>query len=446
MKKVFVCASIVRLITTLSLIAAVGVATTVAWSAEKKLSSFDRGRAQDILQNIAGDIRKHYYDPKFHGVDWDAKVKEAKEKIDKTDSMNMALAHIAAALDSLHDSHTFFLPPPHAYQLDYGWQMEMIGDRCYIVRVRPKTDAESKGLKPGDEVLSIDGYTPDRNNLSKMQYMMNVLRPQPALQLVLRDPAGTQRQVDVTAHIRPLVLVKDITGEGIWEVIREEEAQEHLMRLRYAEMEELMIVKFPVFDFSESEIYGLLGRMRKHKAVILDLRGNPGGSEDTLKCLLGSMFENDVTIGNRVGRETKKEAVVAKHGRNPFQGKLIVLVDSRSASAAELLARVVQIEKRGSIMGDQSSGSVMEAKHYSYALGQDRVIFFGASITHADLIMSDGKSLEEVGVAPDTTALPTAQDMASGRDPVLAGAAEALGVKLSAEEAGKMFPYEWPPE
>jgi hypothetical protein len=81
----------------------------------------------------------------------------------------------------------------------------------------------------------------------------------------------------------------------------------------------------------------------------------------------------------------------------------------------------------------------MESKHDSEKTGADTMIFYGVSVTDADLIMTDGKSLEHAGVTPDEIVLPTAADLASGRDSVLSRAAELLGVKISPADAGKLF-------
>jgi C-terminal processing protease CtpA/Prc len=177
------------------------------------MSSFDRDRAQGILQVVASDVKKHYYDPRFHGLDWDAKVAEAKQKIEKATTFNMAMAHIAAALDTLNDSHTFFLPPQHAYHHDYEFQYQMFGDRCFITRVRPKSDAENKGVKPGDQLLALNGFNVNRDALWKMQYVFSVLRPQPGLRLTLQDEAVGQRQVDVAAKIQQHKRVADLTAK-----------------------------------------------------------------------------------------------------------------------------------------------------------------------------------------------------------------------------------------
>lgn len=430
------------------LIAALAFLPVLSWSQQQQMSSVERGLALEILQVIASDVRKNYYDPKFQGIDFDAKVAEAKQKIETATSFNMSMSHIAAALDSLNDSHTFLIPPQHGYHYDAGLQYQMIGDRCFVMRVRPKSDAEAKGVKAGDEIVTLNGYSVSRRDLWKMQYVFGVLRPQPTLRLGLQDSKGVQRQVDIAATIRNEKRVTDLRwGAGdIWNVIREAETDEHLMRARYAEYgDQLLVIKVPEFAFSASEVDAMIGKARKHPNLIMDLRGNPGGSVETLKYLLGGVFDKEVKLADRKGRkDTKPE--VAKPAHSPFTGKLVVLVDSKSGSAAEIFARIVQLENRGVVMGDRTAGGVMEARQITEKLGMDTVVFFGASITEWDLIMADGKSLEHTGVTPDELALPGADALANGLDPVLAHAAESLGVKVSPEEAGKAFPYEWAPE
>jgi C-terminal processing protease CtpA/Prc len=161
--------------------------------------------------------------------------------------------------------------------------------------------------------------------------------------------------------------------------------------------------------------------------------------------MLGNVFEEDVKIADRKGRKELKPQVAKGRGKNAFTGKIVVLVDSGSASAAEIFARVMQLEKRGTVVGDRSSGSVMESRRYAESQGADTKVFYGFSITDADLIMKDGKSLEHSGLVPDEIVLPTASDLAEGKDPALVRAAELAGLKLEPTQAGKLFPYEWSP-
>ena len=198
---------------------------------------------------------------------------------------------------------------------------------------------------------------------------------------------------------------------------------------------------------SPEMVVRMFGTIRKHNALILDLRGNPGGAVETLEDIAGYLFDHDVKIADRIGRKQELKPIVAKsRGNGAFGGKLVVLIDSRSASAAELLSRVVELEKRGTVIGDRSSGSVMEARVYDFSQGADTKVYYDLAVTDADLIMKDGKSLEHNGVTPDEIVLPTGDDLAKGRDPALTRAAKLVGLNLSPEAAGKMFPFEWSPD
>jgi carboxyl-terminal processing protease len=414
---------------------------------QAKISKFERDEVLQMLNTISDDVKKHYYDPKLHGIDWDENVKNFRQRIENAASLNRGLSEVAAALDVLNDSHAFFLPPPRPYKHDYGWQVRMVGQQCMVLGVRPESDAEKKGVKPGDEVMSINGFAPTRDNLWKMNFVFNVLRPQPGLRVSLRSPTGEKKDVELMAAVRQLVKTRDLTGGGIWDYIRELENDERLERMRWMETEGgVMILKFPAFLFTQRQVDDVMKKARKNQALIVDLRGNGGGSIETLKEFVSNFFDHEVKIADRMMRDNSKPVLAKSSGRDAFMGKLFVLVDSRSASASEVLARVVQLEKRGTVIGDQSAGAVMEARRYEYKIGYETILPYGASITDADLIMTDGKSLEKVGVTPDELVLPSAADLAAGRDPLLARAVQLAGGKMSPETAGKLFVYEWPKE
>jgi carboxyl-terminal processing protease len=412
---------------------------------QEEMTRLEREQRQAMLSTVYDDVRKEYYDPKFHGLDWKARYLDAKEKIAKANTKTEANLQIAAMLEGLNDSHTHFIPPRRAVREDYGFFYQMIGDRCFVTHVQPQSDADGKGLKRGDEVLTINGFTPTRDSLPKLQYVLNVLYPQVGLRLDVRDPVGNVRKVDIMAKEKQAPLV--LTGVDRWRdglAIQENRRQAQPVSVEFGD--KLMILRLSNFFITDVGADGLAERARQHSTLIIDLRGNPGGALNSLRRFLGDMFEKDVKIGEEVKRDKTTPQITKGRGAEAFTGKLLVLVDSESASAAEIFSRAVQIEKRGTVLGDLTSGSVMAAQYYPHSYGTHEVLFYGLELSVADFLMSDGKSLEHVGVVPDTKFLPSQQDLAAGRDPLMAQAAQEAGVYLTPEKAAELFPFEWPRE
>ncbi len=414
---------------------------------QSSLTSYDREAGREMLRMIRLDIEKYYYDPSFRGIDLKERFGQADERIKNAKSNGEIFGVIAQALLDFDDSHLFFLPPPRAAKVEYGWQMQAIGDKCYVVAVKPGSDAEAKGLKRGDLILSIDGFTPTREVLWKIQYYYYTLRPKPGMRLVVQSPEGAPRQLDVLAKIQPgkkQLDLADITSDDIKNIEIEAEKEARLNRDRFYEKDNVIIWKMPGFDiYDEDELDNIMVRVKKHQALVLDLRGNGGGLVIMLKRLLGYLFEQDIKVSEMKYRKEVKPETAKSKGSGGFKGKLVVLIDSQSASASEIFSRVIQLEKRGIVVGDRSAGAVMQSIRYGHEVGLETVTPYAASITNADVIMKDGKSLEHVGVTPDELLLPAAADLAANRDPVLSHAAELVGLKLDPDAAGKLFPIEW---
>jgi carboxyl-terminal processing protease len=406
--------------------------------------NFQRERGRIMLKVIKDNLKKEYYDLNFHGMDLEARFKQADEKVKGAESIGHIFGIIGQVLLDLDDSHTFFIPPWRANRTEYGWQMHAIGDKVFVSAVKPGSDAEKKGVKVGDQVLSLHGFQPSREALWKLTYTFYALRPQPGLRVVLQSPVGQPRQLDVMANVKQGKALLELDGIDWGYFLRELEDEDRLVRQRHVEVSDnLFIWKMPTFEISEQAVEDVMRKARKYQTLILDLRGNPGGYVKTLEWFTGYFFEKEIKIADLKGRKDMKPLKSQPHRDRNFKGKLIVLIDSRSASAAEIFARVVQLEKRGAVIGDRSSGAVMQSRGFRQMLGQGEGVFYGASITNADVIMPDGKSLEGIGVTPDELLLPAAADLAANRDPVLSRAAAMAGFELPPDKAGAMFPIEW---
>jgi len=400
-----------------------------------------------MLRTIYEEIKKNYYDPAFHGVALETTYSKVDQALDNSATNTDAFFLIAAFVSTLHDSHTFFTPPERINRMDRGFQMEPIGEACFVTRVKPKTDAALK-LHPGDRIISINGYAAERRTYEALNYLFQILAPTPTLTMVLVDPNGVQRTEVVKASFRSGKDTIDLSGDESSEdnhrLTIEEENESHRNRERLVNSGDILIWKMPDFDGGEDAINSSFGYAKKYETLILDLRGNPGGRIEILKLMLTHVFNREIKLADRVSRKDTKPVMVKASTWGAYNGKIIVLIDGNSGSAAELFARVMQLQHRALVIGDRSAGAVMEARQYPESLGNDTLVLYALSVTSANLLMTDGKSLEKVGVVPDVHLSPTPTEMAAGMDPVMARAVAMAGGTMDAVTAGTLFPYEWP--
>ena len=138
----------------------------------------------------------------------------------------------------------------------------------------------------------------------------------------------------------------------------------------------------------------LQGKQRL-KGLVFDLRTNPGGLLDQAVDVT-SLFLDDGVVVSTIGRNRdQKEVKYAKKGMAQKDYPIAVLVNSSSASAAEIVAGALQDHHRAIIMGQTTfgKGSVQQVVE----LGPD----LGVKITIARYYTPSGRSIQEKGVKPD---------------------------------------------
>lgn len=424
------------------LLTLVVLGTTAGTSSGQKANKLEIEHWREVLRTVERELRENYYDPTFNGIDIDARFKLAEERMKTAESMADLEKIVAQVLLDLNDQQTFFIPPTDGSRVEYGWRLLPVGPDTYVGAVKPGSDAAAKGLQAGDKVLSIDGKSLDRDRVWLANYLNYTLRSEPTITVVIQKPDQTQQRLTIKTWVNKRiggVLYANLVAPSLRrpEEYRSDHHQFHELS------SEVMIWKAPEFYLDEYDLAEKFRRLKKHKTLILDLRGNSRGLRDTLPHFAGYFFDSDIKLADRRGRKDLKPIVAKIKKENAFKGRLIVLIDGESGASAEIFARVVQLQKRGIVIGDRSSGDVMEGKLYPLHVGLMRAIPVAISATYADIIMPDGTRLEDVGVTPDKLLLPTPQDLRMNHDPVLAYAASLAGVELDAKKAGGLFPSQW---
>lgn len=336
---------------------------------------------QQLFEEVWQTINEHYLYEDFHGVDWPAIRGEFAPLVTKTATNEELYILLARMVSRLNDQHSRFLSPGAAVQeqtLRSGRETSVgVGiittpteNGMMIQQVFPDSPAALSGLRPRDRIVAIDGIpsagSSDIHGPEGSQVRLTVMRPGDQI----RDVVLVRRPVET--HISPVA--RRLDGD-----------------IGYLSINTLWIN-----DMGE-QVSGMLTDMvldQPLHGLILDLRGNQGGWRDVLTVVLSHFVQGEV--GEFFDRHKRMPLLINDSSGPDLRGlPLAVLVDEDTASYAELLAAILQLEANAHIVGMPSSGNTETI--YAYELSNGARLW----VAQEGFRLRNGVNLEGTGVQPN---------------------------------------------
>jgi carboxyl-terminal processing protease len=136
------------------------------------------------------------------------------------------------------------------------------------------------------------------------------------------------------------------------------------------------------------------------KGIVLDLRGNGGGLVDEAQ-LIASIFIPKGTIVSTRGRTQPSQTLVALGGAIPTKIPMVVLVDSGTASAAEIVTAALQDHRRATVVGTHTFGKGVFQEEEQLANGGALDITVGEYFTPNGRNLGGGGVKQGAGITPE---------------------------------------------
>jgi carboxyl-terminal processing protease len=242
-------------------------------------------------------------------------------------------------------------------------------------------DDPAPPLELDDLVLAIDGMTLAGASIDQIEQAARSAGRHAALEVrVLRQ--GEPRPLSLRVALE---LVEPTTGLSI-------------ERIGYGQHDQVVLrVVIPdVGDALGQELADVLERETPGtSAVLLDLRGNGGGSLDAAVESLGLLLPG-AKLFPLVRRGAVAEVLQAQRPGYEYRGPVAALVDGDTASAAEMLAGALQAYGRGTLIGVRTFGKGCVQEYF------DEIVSSGVlRMTTLQFVMPNGKPLQQIGLTPD---------------------------------------------
>lgn len=313
-------------------------------------------------------------------------------------------------------------------------------DRPIVVLEDPPSDTPSgkAGLKKGDRIVAVDGVNVNGKTLDEV---VKTIRGTPGTTVKI----SIVRKTDVADQKLDLPIVRD---KFIVHVVKSEDLGNGVTYIKLDHFES---------QYGTEEMYNALTAAAKGKAIILDLRGNPGGELSQPINMAGMLLEKGVVV--QLIQRSGDDRVTITHSFSPtaYSGHIVtstgqditktgqrpdlivpkdmpvvVLVDGGSASASEILAGALQGNKRALIIGQPTRGKGV-GQHVIGLPGDRNMHVTSFEFRPAAMVM------DWIGIVPDIeVALP--EDANTQEDPTSDTQLNRAKVEVIAAMAGKASP------
>jgi carboxyl-terminal processing protease len=312
---------------------------------------------------------------------------------------------------SLDDPYTVFMDPKTAQEFaddlagtfeGIGAEVGMRNDIVTIIAPLDGMPAQKAGLRAGDKVYAIDGESTIGLTVDQA---VKKIRGEKGTKVVLTILRGTgEKAMDITIT-RDVIFVKSVKTEmrsdGIF-IIKISNFNDDTLNLFNAAVNEALI--------------------KNPKGIILDLRNNPGGYLETSVALASEWIEAGPVVAEQFGENKRNEYF--SNGRARLKNfPTVVLVNSGSASASEIVAGALRDYKKATIVGEQTygKGSVQTLQNLSDGSA--------LKITIAKWLTPAGDFINEKGIAPEIEVKLGQTDIDKNIDPQMNKALELLKLK-----------------
>jgi carboxyl-terminal processing protease len=324
------------------------------------------------------------------------------------DPQKMLWGAITGMVASLGDPYTSYLPPEtnknvqNALNGKYegiGAELAIKDGLLIVIAPLDGSPAKAAGVKSGDKIFKIDGISTlglsVADAVSKIKGTAGT-----KVTLTLQTGNDQPRDTEITRGVITISSVSWVDkGDGTL----------------YIRISRFGGETNADWDKAVSEANV---KMKELDAIIIDVRGNPGGYLDSAVYIAGEFFANkpviykESALGDQVPFDTKRIGVFQK-----VPG-VIVIVDEGSASASEILASALKDNIGAKIVGMKSfgKGTIQDAKDFSDGSG--------VHITIAKWLTPNKEWIHKVGIEPDFKVELNADNTKDGADPQLAKALE----------------------